>query len=297
MRSTRSTSCGTTLLELALELEDLKARREVVELRRVDRDRVTRCEQPAAVVLRRRVDEVALRLDDVLAGAEKVATPALGVETDHVVGEQAVMERDANRGRQDPPVVRLRPGDVHEVRERRLRTARADEARRQVEVVVVKADSRIRLRFELRDDRVGEVGVDGDVALLPRKMQSPVEIGRVREVPQVVLEKPERRVRDDVVEPVVRGLIVSDEPQAIRRPVVSRLRDRLAAGLRRNRAVLVGHCARNPRHVVHRDQASERGDEPAATAARDPIAFLVQPECRGRTVGHDDQLPTGAHGP
>jgi hypothetical protein len=173
-------------------------------------------EHPPSVVLRRAVDEVAIGSDDVRAGAEEVSAPTVGMEADDVVRQQAVVERDANRLREDAPIIRLGPGDVHEMPQRGVRSAGAYEARREIEVVVVEADGCLGLGVQLVDDRVGEVGVDRDVTLVPREMEAAVEIGHVSEIPEVVLQKPERRVRDDVVEPVVGGLVVGDEPEPIR---------------------------------------------------------------------------------
>ena len=76
---------------------------------------------------------------------------------------------------------------------------------------------------------------------------------------------------DNVVVAVVRELVVRDEPQPVRL-VVARLLDRLVAALGGDRAVLVAHRARDPRHVVVRDQAAQRGHEPAAAAPDDPLA-------------------------
>ena len=73
-----------------------------------------------------------------------------------------------------------------------------------------------------------------------------------------------------------------DEAEPVRVPVPRRLLERPAA-LRCDRAVLVAHRARDPRHVVVRDQAGERGDETAAAALRD--AVLV----RDRSPVRDDE--------
>jgi hypothetical protein len=103
------------LQELPLQLKDLGARRELVELRGVDRDRMVGREHSATVVLGGAVLEVALGVDDVHAGAEEVLAPAVGMEADDVVCQQAVVEGNADRFRQHAPVVRFGPRDVHEV--------------------------------------------------------------------------------------------------------------------------------------------------------------------------------------
>jgi hypothetical protein len=162
-------------------------------------------------------------------------------------------------------------------------------------VVVVEEDGSVRLRLELGDHGVGETRVDGDVPLLPGEMQPAIEIRRVRQVPQVVLQEPQRRVRDDVVEPVVRRLLVHDEAQAVRRPIAGRLLDRVAAALLGDGTILLAHRGCDPGDVVQGDEAPQRSHQTAPTAARDSLAALVPSERDGRAIGNDDQFPAVAH--
>ena len=178
------------------------------------------------------------------------------VEADHVVREQAVVDRTAQVLGKHVPVVRLGPRNVHEVREQRLGPPRPDEARRQVQVVVVEEDRGVGLAIELRHDRVCERAVDGLVAAVPRGVKAEIDVRRRREPPQVVLDEPERGVRDDVVVPVVCDRVVCDEPKVVRRAVARRLRYRGVRGLGGDRAVLRRHRARDVGDVVG-------GDEPA----------------------------------
>ena len=218
------------------------------------------------------------------------------MEADHVVREQAVVDRLPHRLRQDVPVIRLRPGDVDEVGEQRVGDPLTDETGREVQVVVVEKDRRVRVELQLLDDRIREALVDARIAFVPRLFQRDVDRGRVGELPEVVLEEPEDRVRDDVVEPVVRRLVVGDEPQAEGCTALEGLLDRLAARLLDHRAVLFAHRARDPRDVVVRDEAAQRGDEPAAAAPGHALVAVAP--VRDRTaVGDDDQLPApGPHG-
>ena len=55
--------------------------------------------------------------------------------------------------------------------------------------------------------------VDGDVTLVPRAAEVVARAAQV--LPEAVLEKPEHRVGDDVVEEVVRRRVVRDEPQPV----------------------------------------------------------------------------------
>ena len=144
-------------------------------------------------------------------------------------------------------------------------------------------DRRVGLTLELLEHGRGEAGVDGSVPVMPRRMERAIDLRRVCELPQRMLDEPQHRVRDDVVVPIVRLLVVRDQVQAIRRAVLRGLLERLAgAG-----AILVAHRARDPRHVVVAEQAAQRGREPAAATASRPVCL----EGDGTTVGDDDQLP------
>ena len=95
----------------------------------------------------RRAREVDLGPDHVLAAAEEVPRPALGVEADDVVREQALVDRAADRLGQHAPVVGLRPRDVDEVGDASPRALRSrTKRRRRVEVVVVEEHGRRRAR-------------------------------------------------------------------------------------------------------------------------------------------------------
>ena len=179
--------------------------------------------------------------------------------------------------------------------ERSRRPALAHHARREVEVVVVEEDRGVGLVLELGQHRVGEALVHRDVALLPRVVEPRIVIGGVHQVPEVVLEEPQRRVRNHVVVPVVRRFVVGDEAQAVGRALARALLDRDALGLRGDRAVLVGHGAGDPGHVVLSQQAPQSRHQPSAPTARHPLSALA-PVRDGAAVGDDDQLPPEGHG-
>ena len=128
------------LLQAALPLAHFLAVGKLLELGRVDRDRTGGDERPPAVVLDRAEVVVDLRAEDAGHREEEVLAPAVGVEADHIVREQPVVDRNPDRLRQDRPVVRPWPGNVHEVRQQGVRPGAADEPRRKVEVVVVEPD-------------------------------------------------------------------------------------------------------------------------------------------------------------
>ena len=122
------------------------------------------------------------------------------VEGDDVVGEDALEDVLAHVARQHAPGVGLRPRDVDEVVQEDVRPRLADRARRRVEVVVVEHHDDLVLALDLVEHRVGQVLVDDAVALLVGLDLVLADVRRVREVPQVVLDEPQHRVRDHVVE-------------------------------------------------------------------------------------------------
>ena len=244
----------------------------------------------------RSLGEVARGPGQVARGAKEVQPPALGVEADHVVRQQPLVDLAPDRSRQHVPVVGLRPGDVDEVRHQRVRRALPHEPRREVELVVVEEDRGVRIELELLEHRLGEAFVHARVPLVPGVLERHVQRGRVRKLPEVVLQEPEHRVGDDVVEPVVGRLVVLHQAQPERRAVARALLDRGAAGLGHHHPVLVAHRARDPGDVVVRDEAAQRGHETAASPRRNALAVLTPPERDRTAVRDDDQMPATRHG-
>ena len=123
-------------------------------------------------------------------------------------------------------------------------------------MIVVEEDGRARIAIEFVQDHFGERAIHGHVALRPRVVQPVVETRRRLEIPEVVLNEPQRRVRDDVVEPVVRLLVVRDEPEAIRGAVARSLGERFGTCLLCDGAIFARHGARHPRYVVVHDETA-----------------------------------------
>ena len=177
----------------------------------VDRQRVRA--HPHLAVAARRDDDAALEVDlqahQVAAALQEVAPVGARVKADDVVGQQAREDLLADARRQHAPGVGLRPRDVHEVVQEGVRARPADQAGQRVEVVVVDHHDRLLGALQLLDDRLGEVFVDGVVAELEGLDLLAADVRRVGQVPQVVLDEPQHRVGDDVVEAVV-GVGVRD---------------------------------------------------------------------------------------
>ena len=259
------------------------------ELGDVDPDRPRDHTRAAVRVLDRACNRVHIRAEQRLAGSEERPAPALGVEADHVVREQPLVNRDPRLGRQRMPVVRLRPRDVDEVGSHRVWPRFPHEARSEIEVVVVEEHLRLGLPGELVERCRGESLVDRHVTLLPRPVERGVKGRRSAKTPQIVLEEPEGRIRDDVVVGVVRLGRMRHEAKAIVGAVARGLGER-ALVLGGKRAVLVAHRARDPGHVMAREQAAERRDEPAAAAPCHSFAVVTAPVDDGRSIGDNEKL-------
>ena len=176
-----------------------------------------------------------------------------------------------------------------------------DDRRQRVEVVVVDHYDRGVLVGDLLEHGVGEVLVDGLVAVLERLDLVAADVGRVALVPEVVLDEPEHRVGDDVVEAVV-GLGVGLDEAHAEGPALRRLDlERPAAVLARDLDVLVGHRRGDPDRVAVRREAGQRGHEPARAALDRPVVLVGDGsplETRTRAaLGHPPPAPTGGARP
>jgi hypothetical protein len=194
---------------------------------------------------------------------------------------------------------------VDEVAHSRLGDASADEARSDVEVVVMEEDGRLRLARELLDDSVRERPVDRQVAVRPGLVEAVVDVRRLDESPEIVLREPENGVGDDVVVEVVGLRVVSDEPQLVRRAIACGLLHRLATTFGRNDTILSRHRARHPGDVVVRDQTAESGHEPSPASAGAPRPVVSRENVTGarfettisfRRPAMADTLPGAAMG-
>ena len=201
---------------------------------------------------------------------EERSPPAFGVEAHHVVGEQPLVHGRPQLRRQRVPVVGLRPRDVNEVRGHDVRPCFPHQARGEVQVVVVEEDRRVGLTLELLERRSSQRLVDRHVSVAPGRVQLRPEVGSGPQAPEVVLQKPESRVRKHVVEAVVGDRIVCHQPQPVGGSV-HRLLDERPALLRGYHTILVRHRARQPSHVVMTEQTAQRGDDTAAAAPRHPV--------------------------
>jgi hypothetical protein len=115
-------------------------------------------------------------------------------------------------------------------------------------VVVVQHDHRVLLTLDRPDHAVGHVVVHDLVALLPRVHLGLPDVRRVGEVPEVVLDEPQDRVRDHVVEAVIRRRVRGDHLHVVVDPVDLDLNRPLA--LVRDHDVLLRHRRGDPERLA-----------------------------------------------
>ena len=130
--------------------------------------------------------------------------------------------------------------------------------------------------------RPGDPLVDATVAL-PGVLEPNVP----DEIPQLVLQEPQRRIGELVVEAVEVAGVVGDQPEPVRRAVTTGLVEG-AVGLCGDGVILLRHRVGDPGDLVARHERAERRDEAAAAPARRP-AFGIPPVGDGSAVGDDDQ--------
>ena len=188
---------------------------ERVELVGVDPDRANDDVGAAAVVDEALALDVPLGARDRQAGLDEVAAPAVRVEADHVVREQALVHGAPHVLGQHVPVVALGPRDVDELQQAGVGASLAHVAGRDVEVVVVEEDLGVGVAVELGQHHVGERAVHPLVAVPPGDAERRLDVGHRREAPEVVLDEPEGAVGDGVVVAVVGELVVRDEAQPV----------------------------------------------------------------------------------
>ena len=185
--------------------------------------------------------------------------------------EQAREDLLADPRRQHAPGVGLRPRDVDEVVQEHVRARAAHEVGERVEVVVVDHHHRLVGVLELLDDRPREIFVDDVVAELERLDLLAADVRRVRQIPQVVLDEPQHRVGEHVVEAVV-GLRVADDQAHLVLAAGRRAhRERAAAVFARDLGVVLAHRRGDPDRAAVGGEARQRRDQ-AARAALDLAA-------------------------
>ena len=207
------------------------------------------------------------------------------MEADDVVREQAAEDVLADARGQHAPGVGLRPGDVDEVVQEDVGPRAADEVGKRVEVVVVNHHHRLGVVAQLLHDGSREVFVDHVVAELEGLDLLAPDVGGVGEVPEVVLDEPQHRVREDVVEAVVGLRVGDDEPQVVLAAAGCAHREGAASVLLGDSRVVVGHRGGDPEGLAMRGEPGERGHEATGAALCVPLGVV----CDGPTVRDQDQ--------
>ena len=207
------------------------------------------------------------------------------MKADDVVRQQPRVDLLADAVGQHPPGVGLGPRDVDEVVQEDVRAGAADEVRERVQVVVVDHHHRFAGVLDLLDHRPGQVFVDDVVAELEGLDLLAADVRGVGQVPQVVLDEPQHRVREHVVEAVV-GLRVADhQADLVLTPGGGAHGDRAAVVAERDGGVELVHRRGDPDRVAVRGQPRERGHQ----AAGAPHGVAVRVEGHGAAVAHQHQ--------
>jgi hypothetical protein len=216
---------------------------------------------------------VDLGADQLAAALQEVAPVGLGVEADDVVRQDSGVELLADARRQYPPGVGLGPGNVDEVVQEGVGTSAAHQLGQRVEVVVVDHHDRLLDLRDLLDHGPRQVFVDDVVAELEGLDLVATDVRRVREVPEVVLDEPQHRVREDVVEAVVgvrRGL---DEPHQVLAAGRRAHLERAPAVAARGGRVVLAHRRCDPDHLAVGRQSAQRRHQAAAAALHRAVGF------------------------
>ena len=170
----------------------------------IDRDRIRRDADPPVAP----ADRATVAVDPGVAhearhGVEEVVGVAVGLEADDVAAEQPLTDRAADALGQHLPDARRRPRDVVEVEDRGVRPQLTKLRGGQVQVVVLEEHDRALDALRRLDDGFCERLVGGPVAVPPRVDQRTVDVRPVRQRVHLVLQEPQERVRDGLVEGVV----------------------------------------------------------------------------------------------
>ena len=214
-----------------------------------------------------------------------------GLQTDDVGGEQAVHDFVPHVLRQHLPVLRGRPGNVHVVLEHGVGELAPDEARHEVEVVIMREDEgTLATSARLADHLVGKHLVDEPVALVPGAVGAVIEHGRLGQVPEVVLHEPEQGVGDGVVVEVV-GKLRRIHPADLEAGAVDRLQQHRLAALAEVQLALeaVPHAG-DPDGAGRLGQSGETGHQPAAATNEALPILVVFGQVEGGAIGSHDRM-------
>ncbi len=226
---------------------------------------------------------------------QEVARVVTRVEGHDVVAEQAAEHGLADVRRQDAPVVALRPGDVDELVQERIRAGGPHVRGDAVELVVVQQHQRVApvavratapapvgAPAHLVDDGFGELLVHHDVAVVPGVHLVGADVRVPAEIPEVVLDEPQHRVGDDVVVLVVGLGGRRDVAQAVLLAVEAHLHGTVPGG---KAALGVTQGRRHPGAGVVAQDLGEDRDQAAGPAGDDRLSGRVVVERHRAAVG------------
>ena len=164
----------------------------------LDRDRIVARVYDPAVDEHRALLVVDGEAEVLIARHQEVADVEARLKPDDVAPEQPFEDRVTHRARKHFPVLGGRPRDVHEMRDHRTRELTANQLSDQVELVVMDEDQRpFRQLVADLDHPARDLAIDLDVPVCPCAVHAAVDHWFLGQVPQVMLDEPQHRVRDD----------------------------------------------------------------------------------------------------
>ena len=266
--------------------------RKGLELLGIDRYRVPPDGYGPAVHPHGVVGEVDRQLEKLLASEEEIPCVALGLERDEVVADEAQHEFLTHPPGQHPPCVGLGPRYVDEMREGGIGTEAAHHAANHVQVVVVDHHrARARVLIHRLDDCIGEGRVHNPVPVLERSAFRDRDVRRVRQIPQLVLDEPDDRVRDHRVVPFEAVVIEVEQLYSLLGgPLGDTIVDEDALGcLESDRPVPVRARRADPYAVGQMGcERAQRRDETARAPLLHELAIRLDGELDRTSVGGDD---------
>ena len=276
---------ATTPQQLPLKVGDARPGGHLLDRVGVDRERVVADPDLATVDRDDAGRVIDLEPKDVLAALQEVAAIGASVEADDVVREDAAVDVLTDRRGEHPPGVRLAPRDVHEVMQERVGPGPADQGREGVELIVVDHHDWPLDVPDLLQHGPRQILVHDVVAELEGLGFVTADVRGVGLVPQVVLDEPQQRVREDVVEAVVRLGFRGDQLDPVLAAARGADRERMAAVAFGHRHILIGHRRGDPGDVAMGRESDQCGHKAAGPAADLSVWF----ERDGATVRNEHQ--------
>ena len=261
-----------------------------VEFVWINGDRIVTNQHVASLMIVDDVDGLQVEIDGdfrqvLVTRGQEVVHVARRLKTNDVGAQQPVEEFGAQVDREEAPSVRGGPWNVGEMQDRRGDARLAQHCGDQVELVVMHHQS---VRVVLGCGCGGHRRVVATVCS-PRCARVVADDRRLAQVVELVLDKPEQRIRDLVVGPVEVRRVWLGEVEQERVAGSILFGDCVTPLLACDCAILGGHCAGDPRHPMRAHEATQRRDQ--ATTGTTGDALSVHACVGDRATVRNDRQP------